>query len=125
MELQLARGLSLFTAKGFDAIEAHEAYDRARELAKRRGDPRQQFMAVYGLWQSANGAGKILTCRRLKHQTETIAGFYLTMAIGAVGCTGKPAATPHSACRCRNGLHDVLRHVLADLVAPVASDLGR
>jgi hypothetical protein len=55
-ELQLARGLSLFTAKGFSAVEAPEAYARARELAERRGDSRQQFMAVYGLWQSANGA---------------------------------------------------------------------
>jgi class 3 adenylate cyclase/tetratricopeptide (TPR) repeat protein len=68
IELQLARGLSLFTAKGFGAIEAPEAYARARELAKRRGDPRQQFMAVYGLWQSANGAGKIHECRRLSDQ---------------------------------------------------------
>ena len=42
-----------------------QAYARARELAERRGDPRQQFMAVYGLWQSANGAGMILECRRL------------------------------------------------------------
>jgi class 3 adenylate cyclase/tetratricopeptide (TPR) repeat protein len=66
--LQLARGLSLFTAKGFGAIEAPGAYARARELAKRRGDPRQQFTAVYGLWQSANGAGKIHECRRLSDQ---------------------------------------------------------
>ena len=65
IELQLARGLSLFTAKGFSAVEAPEAYARARELAERRGDPRQQFMAVYGLWQSANGAGRIHDCRRL------------------------------------------------------------
>ena len=28
-------------------------------------DPRQLFMAVYGLWQSANGAGMVLECRRL------------------------------------------------------------
>ena len=65
IELQLARGLSLFTAKGFSAVQAPEAYARARELAERRGDPRQQFMAVYGLWQSANGAGRIQDCRRL------------------------------------------------------------
>jgi class 3 adenylate cyclase len=32
-ELQLARGLSLFTAKGFVSTEAAEAYARARELA--------------------------------------------------------------------------------------------
>jgi hypothetical protein len=68
IELQLARGLSLFTAKGFSAVEGPEAYTRARELAERRGDPRQQFMAVYGLWQSANGAGRIHDCRRLSDQ---------------------------------------------------------
>ncbi len=68
IELQLARGLSLFTAKGFSAVEAPEAYARARELAERRGDPRQQFMAVYGLWQSANGAGRIYDCRTLSNR---------------------------------------------------------
>src|SRR5207247_5716524 len=65
IELQLARGLSLFTAEGFISAEAAEAYARAREVAEQRGDPRQQFMAVYGLWQSANGAGMIRECRRL------------------------------------------------------------
>ena len=68
IELQLARGLSLFTAKGFSAAEAPNAYTRARELAERWGDPRQQFMAVFGLWQSANGAGRIRDCRRLSDQ---------------------------------------------------------
>ena len=57
IELQLARGLSLFTAKGYVSAEAAQAYARARELAEQQGDPRQLFMAVYGLWQSANGAG--------------------------------------------------------------------
>jgi class 3 adenylate cyclase/tetratricopeptide (TPR) repeat protein len=65
IELQLARGLSLFTAKGFISAEAAQAYARAREVAEQRSDPRQQFMAVYGLWQSANGTGMILECRRL------------------------------------------------------------
>jgi len=38
---------------------------RARKLAEQRGDSRRQFMALYGLWQSANGAGMIRECRRL------------------------------------------------------------
>ena len=46
IELQLARGLSLFTAKGFVAAEAAEAYARAHELAEQRSDPHQLFMAV-------------------------------------------------------------------------------
>jgi predicted ATPase len=61
IELQLARGLSLFTAGGYSSVEAAEAYARARELAEQRGDPHQLFMAVYGLWQSANGAGRSST----------------------------------------------------------------
>ena len=65
IELELARGLSLFTAEGFASIKAAEAYTRARKLAEHRGDSRQRFMAVYGLWQSANGAGMIRECRRL------------------------------------------------------------
>src|SRR6266536_1708361 len=65
VELQLARGLSLFTAEGFISAEAAKAYARAREVAEQRGNPRQQFMAVYGLWQSANGIGMIHECRRL------------------------------------------------------------
>jgi tetratricopeptide (TPR) repeat protein len=65
IELQLARGLLLFTAEGFASVEAAGAYTRARALAEQQGDSRQQFMAVYGLWQSANGAGMIRECRRL------------------------------------------------------------
>ena len=66
------RGLSLFTAKGFEATEAAEAYTRGRELAEQRGDPHQLFMAVYGLWQSANGAGIVLDCRRLSNQLQQL-----------------------------------------------------
>lgn len=65
IELQLARGLSLFTTEGFGSAEAAQGYADALALAERRDDPRQQFMAVYGLWQSANGRGMILECRRL------------------------------------------------------------
>src|SRR5213075_1928276 len=65
VELQLARGLSLFTTEGFSSAEAARAYGRAREVAEQLGHPRQQFIAVYGLWQSANGTGMIRECRRL------------------------------------------------------------
>jgi len=65
VELQLARGLSLFTTEGFSSAEAARAYARAREVAEQLGHPRQQFIAVYGLWQSANGTGMIHECRRL------------------------------------------------------------
>jgi class 3 adenylate cyclase/tetratricopeptide (TPR) repeat protein len=65
IELQLARGLSLFTTKGFISAEAGEAYTRARELAEQRGDAHQLFTAVYGLWQSHTGSGKFLIGRSL------------------------------------------------------------
>ena len=72
IELQLARGLSLFTAEGFQSAEAARAYTRARELAEQRGDPRQLFMAIYGLWQSANGAARILDCRSLSNRLQQL-----------------------------------------------------
>jgi class 3 adenylate cyclase len=72
IELQLARGLSLFMAEGFGSAEAAKAYARARELAEQRGDSQQLFMAVYGLWQSANGAGKIYECRKLSNRLEQL-----------------------------------------------------
>jgi len=74
IELQLARGLSLFSVEGFISAEAKKAYARAREVAEQQNDPHQQFMAVYGLWQSANGGGRIRECRtlsdRLLHLTR-------------------------------------------------------
>jgi class 3 adenylate cyclase/tetratricopeptide (TPR) repeat protein len=73
-ELQLARGLSLFTAEGYSSADAAEAYARARELAELGGDPHQLFMAVYGLWQSANGAGRVLDCRRLSSRLQHLTG---------------------------------------------------
>jgi len=65
IELQLARGLSLFTAEGFISIGAAEAYTHARDLAERRGDVRHLFTAVYGLWQSSAGSGNFLAGRSL------------------------------------------------------------
>jgi hypothetical protein len=71
-ELQLARGLSLFTAKGFISAEAAEAYARARELAERRGNAYQLFTAVFGLWQSTTSAGRILDCRGLSDRLQRL-----------------------------------------------------
>jgi class 3 adenylate cyclase len=70
--LQLARGSSLFTAEGYSSAGAAEAYARARQLAEQQSDPQQLFMAVYGLWQSANGAGRILDCRRLSNRLQQL-----------------------------------------------------
>jgi hypothetical protein len=72
IELQLARGLSLFSAHGFQATDAGNVYGRARELAERLGDSHHLFMAVYGLWQSAAGSGKILDCRKLSNRLQQL-----------------------------------------------------
>jgi class 3 adenylate cyclase/predicted ATPase len=72
IELQLARGTSLFTTGGYSSAGAPEAYARASELAEREGDPHQLSIAVYGLWQSASGAGRILDCRRLSDRLQQL-----------------------------------------------------
>jgi predicted ATPase len=65
IDLQLARGLSLFTMEGFISAAAAMAYTRARELSEQRGDGLQLFTAIYGLWQSANGSGRVRAGRVL------------------------------------------------------------
>ena len=55
IELQLALGLCLFTAKG--AVAAKLPYMRAHELAESSGAPQQRFEALYGVWQSTNSSG--------------------------------------------------------------------
>ena len=41
--------------------KAAQAYTRARELAERLGDTPSQFTAVYGLWQSTDGSGMVVS----------------------------------------------------------------
>src|SRR5262249_23813888 len=72
IELQVARGLSLYTTEGFASDAAAGAYERAHELSERSGDARQLFMAVYGLWQSANGRGGMVECRRFSHRLQQL-----------------------------------------------------
>ena len=55
IELQLALGLCLFTAKG--AVAAKPPYARAHELAETSGEPQQRFEALYGVWQSTMVSG--------------------------------------------------------------------
>jgi class 3 adenylate cyclase/tetratricopeptide (TPR) repeat protein len=59
VELQLARGLSLFTTEGFLSEAAARSYTRARELAELRNDDRQLIEAIYGQWQGTTGAGNV------------------------------------------------------------------
>jgi class 3 adenylate cyclase/predicted ATPase len=50
IELQLARGVSLSTAKGFSSAEAAEAYTRARDLSEKVGNVDRLFVSLWGLW---------------------------------------------------------------------------
>jgi len=73
IDLQLARGLSLFTAKGFEAFEAAQAYTRARELAEQQGDAGRLFIAVYGLWQANIGSGTLVGAHILSNRLLQLA----------------------------------------------------
>ena len=50
IELELTRGPSLLTAKGFNSPEAVEAYERARGLCEKCGDADNLFVALWNLW---------------------------------------------------------------------------
>jgi predicted ATPase len=68
IDLQLARGLSLFTTEAFISPAAAQAYARARELSERHGDAQQLFMAVYGEWQGMAGSGRVIAARPLSER---------------------------------------------------------
>ena len=110
-----------FAAKGFGAAEAAQAYARARELAERRGDARQLFTAVYGLWQSANGAGHdprlpqivepaAATGRRRAQTTNCV--WRRTTAPGRPVCSPAKPAAAREHCEAGRRLYDPERHHL-------------
>ncbi len=68
IELQLALGTSSITVNGMSAPRVGEAYARAHELARKRGDQRQEFQALYGLWQHNSGSGRIVASRPLSER---------------------------------------------------------
>ena len=71
IELQLALGLCLFTAKG--AVAAKPPYARAHELAETSGEPQQRFKALYGVWQSTMVSGGIAAARPLSERLLKLA----------------------------------------------------
>jgi tetratricopeptide (TPR) repeat protein len=118
IELQLARGLSLFTAKGYISAEAAEAYSRAREIAEARGDARQLFTAVFGLWISSIGTGQLIASGDLSNRllllTATGADEGLRLQAHHSAWTtclfgGDPAATLEH-CEAGRRLYDPERH---------------
>jgi predicted ATPase len=68
LDVQLALGVSYIIVKGMGAPAVRELYDRARKLAERRGDQKQLFQSLYGLWQSNSGSGQILSARPLSQR---------------------------------------------------------
>jgi class 3 adenylate cyclase/tetratricopeptide (TPR) repeat protein len=118
IELQLARGLSVLTTEGFASPRASEIYGRARDLAERRADRRQLFMAVFGLWQTANGRGGMVECRKysdhLQQLTADDANEELRLQAHHSAWTtglfsGVPAAA-HEHCGLLRRLYDPERH---------------
>jgi tetratricopeptide (TPR) repeat protein len=120
IELQLARGVALFTAKGYISAEAAEAYTRARDLAEHQGSTRQLFTAVYGLWTSALGGGHLTatTSRGLSDQLLqlTADGADEGLRLQAHHCAwttclfgGEPVAAREH-CEAGHRLYDTERH---------------
>jgi class 3 adenylate cyclase/predicted ATPase len=66
--LQLALGTSSITVNGMGAPRVGEAYARAHELARKRGDQSQEFQALYGLWQHNSGSGRVVASRPLSER---------------------------------------------------------
>jgi len=66
IELQLALGLCLFTAKG--GVQAKPRYMQALELAERNGEPQQRFEALYGVWLSTHVSGGVAAASPLSER---------------------------------------------------------
>jgi tetratricopeptide (TPR) repeat protein len=118
IDLQLARGLSLFTAKGFEASEAAQAYTRARELAEQQEDAGKLSVATYGLWQANIGSGTLagahILSNRLLQLTSSATDDGLRLQAHHTAWTtclfaGEPA-TAREHCEAGHRLYDPERH---------------
>jgi predicted ATPase len=63
IELQLALGLCFYTSQGSSSREVGRAYERACALAETGNNARQLFQAVYGVWATHAGSGRIPSAR--------------------------------------------------------------
>ena len=66
IELQLALGLCLFTAKG--AVAAEAALHAGARACREGGEPQQRFEALYGVWQSNLASGGIAAASPLSER---------------------------------------------------------
>jgi class 3 adenylate cyclase/predicted ATPase len=117
IELQLARGVSLSTAKGFSSAEAAEAYTRAKDLSEKVGTVDRLFVSLWGLWNftrtsNINAARDLSDKLMVLTEKHDNAGFRLE-AHHAAWAThfyqGQPALSRHHSEEGRN-LYDFERH---------------
>ena len=67
IELLLAQGSSLLTAKGMNSAEAADVYVRARDLCEKTGDPDRLFIALWNIWL-ITALGDIAAARPLSNR---------------------------------------------------------
>jgi class 3 adenylate cyclase len=72
IQLQLGRGVSLLTAKGFTSAEAVEPFSRARDLCETTGDTDNLFPALWNVWLTT-AARNLNVSRPLSDRLLTLA----------------------------------------------------
>jgi class 3 adenylate cyclase len=72
IQLQLRKGVSLLTAKGFASEDAVEPFDSARRLCEKTGDTENLFAALWNVWLTT-GAKDRNAARPLSDKLLTIA----------------------------------------------------
>lgn len=73
IELQLALGVPLVAVLGYPAKETRQAFARARSLCRKRGNPPEQFQALYGLWGHSWMGGKNDEALRMAREFQAAA----------------------------------------------------
>jgi class 3 adenylate cyclase/tetratricopeptide (TPR) repeat protein len=73
LDLQIALAKALVISKGYGAPGAKVAYERARDLAQRGGNPARAVPALYGLWRTAFSGSQFQTSRALGEQLLELA----------------------------------------------------
>jgi predicted ATPase/class 3 adenylate cyclase len=70
---QLALGPALLATRGWSALQAVNAYRRARDLAEQLGEDRERFNALWGLWLFHTTRGEIEVAAGLTDELFAIA----------------------------------------------------
>jgi class 3 adenylate cyclase len=101
VELQLARGISLLTVKGFNSPEAVEPFARARDLCEKNGDADRLFAASWNVWLttiSNPDAAHPNAARALSDRLLTLAETQPnnTLLLEGITAPGPPASAPAS-----------------------------